>query len=53
MYDNGIQWDVDKCSTPENVGIFMSPGSCKLDELQPDSLFYDQIKDWMDLKESL
>ena len=52
LYDNGVQWDVDKYNTPENVGVFMSPGCCNLEELLG-TLFYDQIKEWMELKEDL
>jgi len=52
LYDDGVQWDVDKYRTPENVGVFMSPGYCKLEELLG-TLFYDQIKEWIELKENL
>ena len=52
LYDNGVQWDVNKLKTPENVGVFMSPGCCNLEELLG-TLFYDQIKEWMELKENL
>ena len=57
LYDDGdgvqrVQWDVDKCKAPENVGVFMSPGYCKLEELLG-TLFYDQIKEWIELKTNL
>jgi len=48
----GVQWDVIKYKTPENVGVFMSPGCCKLEELVG-TFFYDQIKEWMELKKNL
>ena len=51
-YRAGAQWDVNKLKTPENVGVFMSPGYAKLEELQG-TLFYDQIKEWIELKENL
>ena len=52
LYNDGVQWDVDKYITPENVGVFMSPGYGKLEELLG-TLFYDQIKEWMELKKNL
>tara|TARA_R110002051_G_scaffold239864_1_gene300494 strand:+ start:3175 stop:3441 length:267 start_codon:yes stop_codon:yes gene_type:complete len=52
LYDDGVQWDTDKYITPVNVGVFMSPGSCKLEELSG-TLFYEQIKEWMELEKKL
>ena len=58
LYDDGVddrvgvQWDVDNYRAPEKVGVFMLPGSCKLEELLG-TLFYDQIKEWMELKKDI
>jgi len=57
LYDDGdgvqcVQWNVDKYRAPENVGVFMSPGYSKPEDLLG-TIFYKQIKHWMDLKESL
>jgi len=57
-YDDGVddrpcvQWEVNKYKTPENIGVFMSPGYGKLEELLG-TLFYEQIKEWIELKENL
>ena len=48
----GVQWDVNKHKTPENIGVFMSPGYAKLEELLG-TFFYDQIKEWIDLEKNL
>ena len=58
LYDDGVddrigvQWDVNKYKTPENIGVFMSPGYAKLEELLG-TFFYDQIKQWIELKQNL
>ena len=58
LYDDGVdnrpsvQWDVNKYKTPENIGVFMSPGYAKLEELLG-TFFYNQIKQWIELKEDL
>ena len=49
---DGVQWDVNKYKTPENIGVFMSPGYAKLEELLG-TFFYNQIKQWIELKEDL
>ena len=51
-YEGGVQWDVNKYRTPEDVGIFISPGYSTLDDLLG-TIFYDQIKQWIELKENL
>ena len=58
LYDDGVdnrpsvQWDVNKYKTPENIGVFMSPGYAKVEELLG-TFFYNQIKQWIELKEDL
>ena len=51
-HEDGVQWDVDKYRTPENVGVFISPGYSTLDDLLG-TVFYEYIKQWIELKNSL
>ena len=51
-YEDGVQWDVNKYRAPEDVGIFISPGYSTLDDLLG-TIFYDQIKQWIELKENV
>ena len=51
-HEDGVQCDVDKYRAPENVGVFVSPGCSTLDDLLG-TVFYDYIKQWIELKNSL
>ena len=51
-HKDGVKWRVAKFKAPENVGVFASPGYSTLDDL-PGTVFYEYIKQWIELKNSL
>ena len=51
--DKMIQWKLDRANVSmDQVGPFILPGSCPLADLEG-TLFYNQIKEWIQLSNNL